>query len=268
MTCIRTECQVTTREFLSQYSVFSLDTAREHLPGDTRQRIQHAVETAKATMLRRGLYAAVPPGSAPDQVEPDRYLVLSQARPDVVIAGHSALELLGLGHSEWLVCSAYSSRRRTKFSVRSVEYSVVVPPAPLVMAELCDLGVATSTRGGLKVRHLGVERCLVDGFDRPRLFGGVVELVRSLDGARLLDLNLLERILTAFDSRTLYGAVGWFLERNQQELFVPATFLGELAKQRPVSPHYLDREPGNAVLANRWNVLVPRELVRGESGDA
>lgn len=268
MTCNRAEYQVTTQEFLSRYAVFSLDWAREHLPGDARQRLQHAVETGKAVSLRRGLYASVPPGTEPGQFVPDRYLVLSQARPDVVLAGHSALELLGLAHSEWSVCSGYSSGRRKNFSVGSVKYSVVVPPASLLTAGLCDLGVTTASRGGLKIRHLGVERCLADGFDRPRLFGGVVELVESLDGARLINLDLVERIMAGYDSRTLYGAAGWFLERNRVELFVPEPFLRKLEKLRPASPHYLDRRTGNAVLVHRWNVLVPRELVRGESRDA
>ena len=118
------------------------------------------------------------------------------------------------------------------------------------------------------MQHLQVERCIVDGFDRPRLFGGVVELVKSLDGARLLDLDLLKQLLDLYESRTLFGAVGWLLERNQRALFVSDSILGSLELRRPASPHYLDRKSGNAVLAKRWNVLVPRELAGGEGDES
>ena len=268
MTCIRAESQVTTQSFLSRYPVFSLAMAREHLPGDARQRIQHAVESGRATALRRGVYATVPEGVPAQQFSPDRYLVLAASYPDAMLAGHAALELLGLAHSEWNSCSAYSTQRRLKFRVRSVEYSTVVPPAKLVHAGRQELGVLTSTRGNLNIRHLGIERCIVDGFDRPRLFGGVVELVKSLDGARLLDLNLLNQLLDVYESRTLFGAVGWFLERNQRALFVSDGILGSLEPRRPASPHYLDRKSGNAVLSKRWNVLVPRELAGGEGDES
>ena len=267
MTCIRAESQVTTQSFLSRYPVFNLEMAREHLPGDARQRIQHAIESGRATALRRGVYAAVPEGVPAGEYFPDRYLVLAASYPDATLAGHAALELLGLAHSEWNSCSAYSEQRRLKFKVRSVEYSLVVPPARLVKTGRLELGVMTSPRGNLKVRHLGTERCIADGFDRPRLFGGVVELAKSLDGARLLDLDLLKQLLDLYESRTLFGAVGWFLDRNQRELFVPDSTLAGLELRRPASPHYLDRKSGNSVLAKRWNVLVPRELAGGEGDE-
>lgn len=266
--CICAEYQVNTAEFLATHTVFSLTTALKALDGHARKRVQHAVETGKVVQLRRELYATVPFGSKPQEFAPDRFLVMCQARPDAVLAGHSALELLGLAHSEWLVCSAYSTLRRSTFRVRSVEYKVVVPPSALVKTGQLGLGVTKATRGNLSVQHLQLERCIVDGFDRPRLFGGVVELVKSLDGARLLDLNLLNQLLDLYESRTLFGAVGWFLERNQRALFVSESTLASLELGRPASPHYLDRKSGNAVLAKRWNVLVPRELAGGEGDES
>lgn len=121
--------------------------------------------------------------------------------------------------------------------------------------------------GGRLVRHLGPERCLVDGFDRPRLFGGVAELVASLDGLPYLDLGLLEETLGIMGSRTLNGAVGWYLERHADDLFVPEATLARLHAGRPASPHYLERRTGGSELVPRWNVLVPRSLLRQERDD-
>jgi len=253
---------VNTTNFLARYPVFSLELAQRELDGNARKRVLYAVQTGKAVMLRRGLFATMPNGQ-----NPDRYLVMAALRPDCVISGHSALELLGLAHSEWTLCSAYSDRRRTRFVICSIEYVVAVPPASLVRESMCGLGVLSRTRDGIPIRCLGPERCLVDGFDRPRLFGGVVELVRSLDGLRLLDFDLLEQLLVINGSRTLFGAVGWFLERNRVNLFVPEPLLTKLQTMRPRSPHYLDRKSGNAHLDKRWNILTPRELRRGEGQD-
>ena len=259
--------QMKTEVFLATHPVFSLSTAERLLPGHVRKKVTHAVKTGKVVRLRRGLFASVPPGADPGLVVPDRYLVMVEARPDVVLAGHCALELLGLAHSEWTVCSGYGDSRRTSFEVAGVTYKVVGHPAPIV-GPFEELGVDTSYRQGLPVRHLGPERCLVDGFDRPRLFGGIVELVKSLDGLRLLDFALVESLLGRFQSKTLFGGVGWFLERNQRDLFVSPDLLTRLESQVPRGPHYLERRSGTSVWAKRWNVFVPRELVTGEDGDA
>ncbi|MBZ0213690.1 MAG: hypothetical protein K8H99_07830 [Nitrospirae bacterium] len=106
---------------------------------------------------------------------------------------------------------------------------------------------------------------MVDGFHRPRLSGGVVELVRSLDGVRFLDLQLVEELLEAMDHRTLFGAVGWFLERHRDPLFVPDNLLQRLASWVPASPHYLEPMRGRSKLMARWNVLVPLELAEAEA---
>lgn len=256
-----------TAVFLATHPVFSLSTAEKLLPGHVRKKIAHAVKTGKVVRLRRGLFATVPPGTEPRKVVPNRYLTMAEARPGVVLTGHSALELLGLAHSEWNVCSAYGASRRSPFKVAGVTYKVVGHPAPLAgRFEL--MGVETRSLQGLPVRHLGAERCLVDGFDRPRLFGGIVELVKSLDGLRLLDFDLLESLLDRFESKTLFGAVGWFLERNQRDLFTSPELLKRLEARSPRGSHYLVRRSGTSVWAKRWGVLVPIELVSGEDVDA
>lgn len=267
VTCISANHPMTTADFLLQHPVFNLDTARDLLGGDARQRVFHAIEQGRAVKLRRELFATVPIGQDPQKTQPDRYLVMSQVRPGCVLAGHSALELLGMAHSEWTACCAYSHSSRGKFRLRGIAYEVVGHPSQLD-DDSSEFGVKQSWRQELPIRHLGPERTLVDGFLRPRLSGGVVELVLSLDGLRLLDLDLVEEVLSRYSLRTLYGAVGWFLERNQRDLFVPDSLLTRLESRVPTSPHYLESSKGRARVMPRWNVLVPTELVTSEEKGA
>jgi predicted transcriptional regulator of viral defense system len=257
---------VSTAEFLGTHPVFNLEVARQQLPGDARQRVAHAVEQGRVVRLRRELFAVVPPGQNPETFQPDQYLVMSHEREDAVLAGHSALELLGQAHSVWNKCVGYSNFGRSKFSIKGFGYEVVGHPTPLG-SQSNSLGVLESEHMGMPIRHLGPERSLIDGFHRPRLSGGVTELVLSLDGLRLLNLKLVEELLAIYKQKTLVGAVGWFLSRHQERFFVSDGLLQRLESKVPATPHYLERAAGRSQLVKRWNVFVPLELMRTEEKD-
>ncbi len=254
---------MTTSKFLALYPVFSLDQARATLSGDVRQRIGRAVLQGRVIRLRREIFATVPADRESKSFLPSPYLVMPLERPDAILAGHSALELLGVAHSVWNTCVAYSRGRRGGFSILRTRYEVVGHPTPL--GSWSDAhGVLLHERQGIPLQALGPERCLVDGFYRPRLFGGVVELVRSLDAVYALDMELIREILSRYDKKNLYAAIGWFLERHSDRFSIPAELFRELAARGPKSPVYLEKSVSRSQLVRPWNIYVPTELMPGE----
>lgn len=115
------------------------------------------------------------------------------------------------------------------------------------------------------------ERTLVDGFRELSLVGGLDELVESMDGFATLNPNTLKEILRAYGIRRLWAAVGWYLQRRHEDLFLDASVLGDFQKHRPRTRVYLVPGQRGGVLARDWNLVVPAHLQRnlpGDDGDA
>jgi predicted transcriptional regulator of viral defense system len=221
--------------------------------------------------LERGLYATVRPGEDPDAVAPDPYLVAAALRPDGVFAYHSALTLLGAGHSDWSVVTLLSSRRRRPLELRNARIEILPHPVALVRKQATDLGVRSLGYLHTTVRVTGRERTLVDGFRQLRPVGGLEELVTAAAGFASLDFDLVAAVLDAYDLRILFAAVGWFLETYREHFFVPDDILLRFEQRRPASPQYLprrgrtDREGGRLVL--RWNLILPEDVLQGAEPD-
>ena len=231
------------------------------------KRLKYLQATGRVVSLERGLYATVRPGDDPDAVAPDPYLLGAVLRPDGVFAYHSALTLLGAGHSVWNVVTLLSHRRRRPFVLRTARVEVLPHPAALVRKGATDLGVRQVPYLETTLRVTGPERTLVDGFRQLRLVGGLEELVTSAAGFASLDLKQVDAALRAYDLRVLYAAVGWFLETYREHFFVPDDFLTCLQQQRPAAPQYLPRrartERESGRLVPRWNLILPDAVLRG-----
>lgn len=255
-----------TREFLRAHPVFSLEQFAKTIGGDgsldaAKQRLKYHAGRGGVVAVERGLYAAVPPGVDPQRFQPDRYLVAHGARTDAVFSHHAALELLGAAHSEWSQCTVYTDRRRRPLAFNGVEIRFLDHPVELRRSGLEKLGVGGVDREGVELAVTAPERTLVDGFRKPRWAGGMEELVESAAGFGVLELELLERILGAFDQKVLWATTGWFLERYQERFFVPDTFLASLERHRPANPVYVPRGQRGGKLVARWNLVLPAAVV-------
>ncbi|MEX1258543.1 MAG: hypothetical protein WEG36_13080 [Gemmatimonadota bacterium] len=235
------------------------------------ERLKYLKLTGRVVSLERGLYATLRPGEDPEAVAPDTYLVGAALRPDGVFAYHSALNLLGAGHSDWNVVCLLSSRRRRPLELRNARVEILPHPVALVRKEATDLGVRSVGYLHTTVRVTGRERTLVDGFRQLRLVGGLEELVSSAGGFASLDFDLLAAVLDAYDLRILFAAVGWFLDTYRDHFFVPDDFLLDLERQRPRSPQYLPRRCRTEVwggrLVPRWNLIIAEGVLRGAERD-
>jgi predicted transcriptional regulator of viral defense system len=250
------------RTFFERHPVFRLDEAAASLrladrPRLALKRLLYHAEEGTVKQVERGLWAVVPPGVDPDRFEPDRFVVAATLRPDAVFCYHSALELLGAAHSEARICTLFTPRRRRPLALRAARIEFLRPPAALLRAGRERAGVRETRRQGLTLTFSGPERTLVEGFHRLDRAGGLEELVASAEGFASLDLALLGEVLETYDEKALWGAVGWFLERNQRGFFVPDQFLAGLERRRPKAPQYLLRSERGGRFARRWNLVLP-----------
>lgn len=268
---LTTQRQVSTERFFERHPVFSLDQAARAFRHQSRraalERLRYHVSTGRLKQVARGVYARVPAGMEPAKFHPDAFLVASTLRPAAVFSHHSALELLGVAHSEWNVVTVLTARRRPPLRLDGHTVKFLTPPVALVRSHRQGLGVRRLDRMGETLQVTGPERTLVDGFRDPRHVGGPAELVESAAGFPVLDLELLGHLLESYGEKGLYAATGWFLDRYRRTFSVPHEFIERLARHRPRSPQYLLRRQRGGTLARRWNLILPDALVSGEPDD-
>lgn len=258
--------------YLSTRQVFTLESLADALGLRSRKSaaldlLKYHRRLGRVKRVTRGVYATVPPGVEPAKFQPDRYLVAAAVRPDAIFSHHAAFELLGAAHSDWRVCTVFTSRRRRSVSLDGVEMRFLRHPPALTRKRKENLGTIQVKRTRETLRATGPERTLVEGFRQPGAAGGLEELVESASGFGVLDLKLLRRLLETYDEKLLWAAVGWFLERYQRKFFVSPDYLVLLEKQRPKSPQYLLRSERGGVMQPRWNLILPESLVQGKEPD-
>lgn len=262
-----------TTEFMEMNRVFTLDEFARHLHGrrDLAQyRVRHYLRQKRLKRLANGAYATVPVGVDPEAFEPDVFLAAAAIRPDAVFAYHSALELLGQGHSVWWTCTACTTRPRSPVVLgRNTIKFLMHPPAVRRRARSASAPrkadpVWTSEvyRGARTLRVTIPERTLVDGFRELSLVGGLDELVESMNGFATLKPELLRDVLHAYGSKRLWAAVGWYLQRRRKNLFQNESVLGEFKANRPRTRVYLVPGQRGGIVAPDWNLIVPEHLQR------
>jgi len=257
---------------MASKKVFTLDQAATALgkPGRRRnvlQRLRHYVLKGRLKSVARGVYATVSRGQNPESFHPDRYLVAAAVRPDAVFSFHAALELAGAAHSEWTVCSVFTSERRAPLKMGGATIRFLAHPSPLRRTGNLSIGVRTVDHLGEDLKTTGPERTLVEGFRWPGRVGGLNELVESAAGFPVLDLRLLQEVLKAYGRKVLWAAVGWFLEKHSRSFGVSQEHLLRFRERRPSSAQYLPGARGQGVYVREWNLILPESLARAKEPD-
>ena len=172
MPCIVMKRKVSTVEFLRSNPVFSLDQAAAAFSeaenrGRTVERLKHYLETGRLARPAREVYAVPPPGVSADQFRPDPILVAAAARPDALFSHHTALELLGVAHSVWNQCSAYTDTPRRPLSLDGTKVLFLQPHKAFRGNNQKHLGTRRGERSGQTVGTTGPQRTFVDALRRP-----------------------------------------------------------------------------------------------------
>jgi predicted transcriptional regulator of viral defense system len=253
--------------------VFTVEEFARYLGGEkslAEYRVRYYLQQGRLKRLANGVYATVPVSAVPESYEPDAFLAAAAIRLDAVFAYHSALDLLGQGHSVWWTCTVCTGRRRSPVEIgRTTIKFLSHPQAARPRAKGRSSGEGAKipwttevSRGGRTLRVTTPERTLVDGLRELSLVGGLDELVESMDGFATLSPDALKEILRAYDNRRLWAAVGWYLERRLEGLFLDASILGDFQKHRPRTRVYLAPGQRGGALAKDWNLVVPAHLQR------
>ncbi|MEA3409311.1 MAG: type IV toxin-antitoxin system AbiEi family antitoxin [Candidatus Eisenbacteria bacterium] len=260
--------------------VFTVDELARHLGGEkslAQYRIRYHLRHKRLKRLANGVYATVPVGVDIETFEADVFLAARAIRQDAVFAYHSALDLLGQGHSVWWTCTVCTDRPRSPVVLgRNTVKFLARPPAVRQRAQaessprrVGTLWTTEVSRGGRVLHVTTPERTLVDGFRKLSLVGGLDELVESMDGFATLSPELLTDVLFAYDSKRLWAAVGWYLQRRLRSLFLDDSILAEFKANRPRTRVYLVPGQRGGVVARDWNLVVPQHLQRrGPSEDS
>jgi predicted transcriptional regulator of viral defense system len=250
------------RSFFSAHPVFRRDEYARAVGRKSTDRVVSAMlrQHLKAGNIRRvarGVFAAVPAHGDAATWPTDRFLAASRLKPDAVIAYHSALELHGAAYTDAPDVQAVSAGEPTVFATDQFACRFVKRPAGFVAKH----DVTTVDRGGLTVRVTTLERTLADLFDRLDLAGGADELFNSLALVERVKADDLVRAVRGLKDGGAAGAVGWWLEREQDRLGVPASALKSLHTLQPKHPQYvLGAQRGEAKFVKDWNILVPKAL--------
>lgn len=253
--------------FFSAHPVFrraEYATAVGREPNDkvvTAMLAQH-LKAGNIRRVAREVFASVPKHADARTWSVDRFLAASRLRPGGVIAYHSALELHGYAYSEGYDVQVIAPGEPRMFEANGLTCRFVRPPRGFTGPNGAETdGVTVVDRLGLDVKVTTLERTIADLFDRHDLAGGAEELFNSLDLVARVDAGALVRHARARGNAAAAGALGFWLEHEQEQLGVPQRALEDLRALAPSRPRYaLGAKPGSARTAGRWNVILPVDV--------
>ncbi|MHC5006146.1 MAG: type IV toxin-antitoxin system AbiEi family antitoxin domain-containing protein [Planctomycetota bacterium] len=256
------------KELLNQKPVLTHEEVTAFLekerPRKARTRdslLAYYLRTQRLVRIRRGLYAVVPLGAAPETFHVDPHLVAAQSAPDATLGYHSALEFHGKAHAPFHEFYFLTAKQRRPFSFRSYRFRPILFPKALRDRRKVHYATKSVPRDGVTVRVCTLERTLVDLLDRPDLAGGWEELWHSVTSIEFFDLDEVVSYALLLDNATTAAKVGFFLEQQRERLMVEESHLGRLQEHRPRQPHYLDRDDRTGRLLPQWNLIVPKVVL-------
>ena len=208
--------------------------------------------------IARGVFASVPAHAEATTWPVDRFLAASRLREDAVLAYRSALELHGYAYTVSHDVQAISGREPVLFRATGFYCRFLRPPRGFAPPD----GVTAVDRLGQQVRVTTIERTVADLFDRHDLAGGAEELFNCLNLVARIDTEVLVRHVRGLGKAATAGALGFWLEREQEALGVPDTEIEALRALMPARPRYaLGARPGSGRGVPGWNVILPVEIV-------
>jgi predicted transcriptional regulator of viral defense system len=231
-------------------------------PATLRQALHYYLQTKRIVIIRRGLYAVVPPNGTIEDLSVDPYLLAGKTTTDSVLAYHSALELHGVAYSLFQQFTFFSGQKVKPFSYHDHWFQPVAVQKVLAKKKMENFGVETIDRAGLEIKTTTLDRTFVDVLMRVDLSGGWEEICRSLSNISVLDVEKVVAYCLKLDSSFIAAKVGFFLEQRQGAFAVNDKILRRLLIKKPKSPQYLikpQREPSEFI--KKWNLLVPRSVL-------
>lgn len=224
--------------------------------------LAYYVRLGRIKIIRRKLYAVVPPNQSVDSVFIDPYLVAAKATEDAVIGYHSALELLGVAYSSFGQLTYITQQKSKSFDFDGHRYQSVSSPVALQKKQAVDRYVDTINRQGVDIRVTNAARTFVDVLDRIELCGGWEEVYRSVSSLALLNIDQVIDYCLILDNARLNAKVGYFLSQRQDAFVVAEQQLAVLLARKPKVAQYIRGTATEQLqLVKPWNIYLPLSVI-------
>ncbi|MGH7597532.1 MAG: type IV toxin-antitoxin system AbiEi family antitoxin domain-containing protein [bacterium] len=256
-------------EFLEQTPVFTLNELVSALGNGAARNskstfynlVKNRRRSGRLGVVKEGVYFIVRPGQTISTAPVDSFLLASRLAPDAVLAFHTALDILGFGHSLFHVHYYFSKNYRRPVRFRSEQFRAVKVPQKLLHAGKETFGTEKVERLGVKIVTTGKERTLVEALEHPEYCGGFEEMYRCLEKMPYLQHEVVLQYLDLRAQKNLFVMAGFFLEQHREDFHIEESFLQSLERNKPIQPLYWDRSRKNGILIKRWNLIVPKAAI-------
>jgi len=253
------------KEFFNSHPVFTIEELRSALKKEKitsiHNNLKYHLKKGRIRNIKRGVYYAIPEGSSPDKFQPDCILVASRLSKEAVIGFHSALEIMGYGHSVYHRFYYYSPFRKRNFSFKDNDYISVKVPEKLKAKKLEKFGVEEKYYHNLSIKFTNRERTFVDCLDRPNYGGEIEEVYRCIEKYPYLNFKEVLDYLDVLGKAVLYAKVGFFLQQHRQQFYVEEECLEKLKNKKPSSIVYFTPQRKKGRLIKEWNLVVPEIVI-------
>jgi predicted transcriptional regulator of viral defense system len=201
--------------------------------------------------VRRNLFVAV--SMETKRAVANRYRIASCTLHGNYVSHHSAFEYYGYANQVFNELYVSGEGRFANFEYDGLMFHYVAPRI--------EHGVVQKEDG---VRVTDTERTVLDGINDFEKIGGLEELLRCLELIPYVDEGKLLRYLEAYDKQVLYQKVGYILEHLKKQLRLSDGFFDICESKRKGSVRYLYHGMKHDLKAfnNRWNLVVPKELMK------
>lgn len=247
--------KVVTTEELSRYARTEYGWDYNYL---YRKYLYKLVSDGRLLRIRRGLYAARNPYDR-DESLPDKYLVGSKIRADYYLGYHTALELLGAGHSVNNGCYVAVPKKNPfrSFELGSLYFQGI-------LTRDLDTEVTKINMKYAELRLSNPSRTFVEVLLRPELAGGYEEAILCLEGLGGVKSQGIRKVLDIYGNDNLTRKVGYVLDRLSESSpyyeDIDEKALEDIEKRRGDELLYIDKNVPST-LVKRWRLYVPQFLI-------
>ncbi len=254
-------------EFISIYPIFTFEQFKQNCfpnanPDTIYRALNRLQKRNKTRILKKSLYQSRPPGVS-GFPPPSPILVASQLTKDAVLSHQSAFDALGFSHSEFFGrATFFTNSKRHEIKIEGVTYKPLIHPKALREAGKVNEGVIEQTIGSLIVRSTTRERTLVDGIQSLKWAGGWEEYCHCVDKIPSFDWKKVWTYSKLLNKTALFNRLGFFLEENQERLFVPSDLITQIHKNISDTEIILEKGLRKGFQKNKkWKVLIPEGAI-------
>ena len=251
--------------FFNRHPVFTLEELRlvnqNQRPASVYNNLKYYMKKGRVRIIKPGLYYVLPAGRNAEKYHTDSIHLASRLRKDSVLAFHTALDIMGYGHSLFHKFYYYSKMRMRKFFFNEDEFICIKVPESLRKKKMEMFGVEEIAYKNLPVQCTNRERTFIDCLNRPEYCGGIEELYRCIEKYPYVSFDEIIKYLDRFEKKVLYAKVGFFLQQHRDQFYVDDNILNDLKKHITSSIVYFDHNRRSGKLIKEWNLVVPEIII-------